>query len=435
MRKWTLALLLSLALLCVPLGGQAEGAGLSTNAGTSPDAVSSPTDTAPPELDLSPTAAPEATPAPQSLPPVSDAPLLESSPLHLKCAAALLMEADSGQIIFQMNADSPRPVASVTKVMTILLTLEQLDAGRVSAEDVVTVSESAAGMGGSQVLLDVGEQQNIGTLLKTMIVGSANDAAVALAETLYGSEALCAEAMNRRAEELGMANTHFVNCTGLPADGQHTTARDVAVMSRQMFAHARYFDYSTVWMEDIDHGDGRVTQLVNTNKLLKLYDGCDGGKTGSTNEAGYCVSATAQRGGMRLIAVVLGAASGKERFAIAQQMLDYGFANYRQYPVAKRGTKVRGQLPVTGGKRDGVSLVLDGDLTLLVNKGDEQRVQLSPSLPESVAAPIDAGDVVGHVDVNVDGRGVAQIPIVAGESVEARGLPLRRIWENWVGRF
>ena len=383
-----------------------------------------------PELDLSPAASP--TPAPLALPPVSEEPLLEVPPLHPDCAAALLMEADSGQIIFQMNADSQRPVASVTKVMTILLTLEQIDAGRVSPEDAVTVSQAAAGMGGSQVLLDVNERQTVDTLLKCMIVGSANDAAVALAEALYGSEALCVEAMNRRAAQLGMEGTHFENCTGLPAQGQHTTARDVAIMSRQMFAHPRYFDYAGVWMEDIAHGDGRVTQLVNTNKLLKLCDGCDGGKTGSTKEAGYCVSATAKRGDMRLIAVVLGAASGKERFAIAREMLEYGFANYRKYPVAVRGTRVKGMLPVTGGEAEGVALALDGDLTLLVNKGDEQRVQLLPELPEAVPAPVEAGQQVGSVAVAVDGREIARIPVVALDAVAAKGAGWRRILRRWV---
>jgi len=300
---------------------------------------------------------------------------------------------------------------------------------------VITVSEAAAGMGGSQVLLDVNERQSVDTLLKSMIVGSANDAAVALAEAMYGSEALCVDAMNRRAEALGMVNTHFVNCTGLPAEGQHTTARDVAVMSRQAFAHTRYFDYSAVWMEDIDHGDGRITQLVNTNKLLRLCDGCDGGKTGSTNEAGYCVSATARRGDMRLIAVVLGAPSGKQRFAIAREMLEYGFANYRKYPVAVRGTRIRGRLPVTGGAQDGATLMLDGDLTLLVNKGDEQRVQLAPDLPESLAAPIEAGDPVGSVTVKVDGRPVAQIPVVACESVAARNRGLKKLMKLWIADF
>ncbi len=409
MRKLIVALLLSLLLSCqaLPVRGEA--------------------------LDLSPTAVPAPTPA--ALPPVSEAPLLQSPPIHPDCAAVLLMEADSGQIIFEMNADAPRPVASVTKVMTILLTLEQLAAGRVGVDDVITISPEASGMGGSQVLLDTGERQTVGTLLKCMIVGSANDAAVALAEALYGSEALCVDAMNRRAEELGMANTRFENCTGLPAQGQHTTARDVAVMSRQMFSHPDYFQYASVWMEDLDHGDGRVTQLVNTNKLLKLYDGCDGGKTGSTNEAGYCVSATARRSDMRLIAVVLGAGSGKERFAIARQMFDFGFANYRKYPVAVRGTRVKGTLPVTGGERDGVALMLDGDLTLLVNRGDEQRVQLSPDLPESLTAPVREGQRAGSVVVCVEGREIARIPVVAAESVAARGGAFKRIWEKWVGPF
>ena len=410
MRKIVAALLLA-ALLCLPAGGWGE------------------------EIDLSPTAAPTAEPEPASDPaPISAAPLMDAPPFPAECAALLLMEAETGQIIFEMNADAPRPVASVTKVMTILLALEAIDQGRLKADEVVAVSPDAAGMGGSQVLLDAGERQSVSTLLKCAIVGSANDAAVALAEAMYGSEAACVDAMNRRAEQLGMADTHFVNCTGLPAEGQSTTARDVAVMSRRMFAHPAYFDYSTVWMEDIDHGDGRITQLVNTNKLIKLYDGCDGGKTGSTGEAGYCVSATARRGGMRLIAVVLGASEGKRRFAIARQMFDYGFANYRLYPVAKRGTRVKGMMPVTGGAADGVALALDGDLTLLVPKGGEQDVALTPQLPESLAAPVAAGQVVGRVTVRVDGRDVAGIPVVACDAVEATGLGpgLRRIWRRWL---
>ncbi|MBR2681700.1 MAG: D-alanyl-D-alanine carboxypeptidase [Atopobiaceae bacterium] len=254
---------------------------------------------------------------------------------------------------------------------------------------------------------------------------------MALAEAMYGSEALCVEAMNRRAGALGMASTHFENCTGLPVQGQVTTARDVAVMARQMFAHPRYFDYAKIWMEDIDHGDGRITQLVNTNKLLRLCQGCDGGKTGSTGEAGYCVAATACRGDMRLIAVVLGASSGKQRFAIAREMLDYGFANYRKYPVASRGAKVRGRLPVTGGAAEDVALALDGALTLLVNRGDEQRVRLESDLPPSVPAPVAEGDAVGYVRVLAGDREIARIPVVAAESVPARGLSLGRLLSRW----
>ena len=387
------------------------------------------------EIDLSATAAPS--PAPPPLPELSSESLLDAPPMKLNCASALLLEPESGQIIFEMNADAPRAVASVTKVMTILLTLEALDAGRIAVDDHVTISEAAAGMGGSQVLLDVGESQTIDVLLKSMIVGSANDAAVALAEVLYGSEELCVAQMNARAEALGMDGTHFVNCTGLPADGQHTTARDVARMSMAMLSHPLYFEYSGVWLDEVDHGDGRITQLTNTNKLIRLYDGCDGGKTGSTNEAGYCISATAQRSGMRLIAVVLGAPSGTERFDAAKEMFDYGFANYRLYPVAQRGSRVRGRLPVTDGSADSVALQLDGDLTLLILKGSEQGIELSPALPESLAAPVEIGQRVGTVNVIVEGRSVAAIPIVASENVSAKGFAhsLRHFWQHWLVPF
>ena len=385
------------------------------------------------ELDLEPTAVPE-TPMADAPAPLSEGALLERLPFDAACGAALLAEQESGQVILEMNGDVPRPVASVTKLMTILLTLEQLQAGRVRPEDVVTVSPEAAGMGGSQVLLDAGERQSVGQLLKAMIVCSANDAAVALAEVRYGGEAACVAEMNRRAEALGMADTRFENCTGLPAAGQHTTARDVARMSRAVFGHPAYYDLAGIWMEDFDHGDGRATQMVNTNKLIRMLDGCDGGKTGSTQEAGYCISATAKRGGMRLVAVVLGADSGKERFAIARQLLEYGFANYRRYPVAVRGTRIKGSLPVTGGKRDAVKLMLDGDLTLLIPKGGEGDVQLKPDLPVSVPAPVAAGQAVGGVTVSQGGRPVARIPLVACEAVEAKGVGglLKRLLGSWV---
>ena len=388
------------------------------------------------EIDLFSTPAPEAAPAPSAsdaLPELSEAPLLENPPINLNCASALLLDTQSGQIIFEMNADVQRPVASVTKVMTILLTLEAIEQRRITIDQQLTISASAAGMGGSQVLLDVGEIQTVDVLLKSMIVGSANDACVALAELMYGSEELCVNRMNERASELGMSSTHFVNCTGLPADGQHTTARDVAVMTLAMLSHELYFRYSTVWLDEVDHGDGRVTQLTNTNKLIRQYEGCDGGKTGSTNEAGYCVSSTAKRGDMRLVAVVLGASSGSERFETAKEMLDYGFANYRLYPVAQRGTKVRGTLPVEGGRPDSVSLVLDGDLTLLVSKGEEQQVQLIPELPESVQAPVAVGDQIGCVRVEMNGRTLAKLPVIAASASEVKGIGenIKRFWHNW----
>ncbi|MBQ4089807.1 MAG: D-alanyl-D-alanine carboxypeptidase [Clostridia bacterium] len=365
---------------------------------------------------------------------LTNAPMVEGTPVDLDCASAILVEMDSGQIIFEQHADDMRPVASVTKVMTILLALEAVEDGRAAIDDVVTVSKNASGMGGSQILLDTGETQTYSQLLKSVIVGSANDSAVALAEYLYGSEELFVDYMNERADELGMTNTVYVNCTGLPAEGQYTTARDVAVAAREMFSHPLYFEYSTVWLEDFDHGDGRKTQLTNTNKLTRLYEGCDGGKTGSTDEAGYCFAATAKRAGMRLIAVVLNAPGSTERFDAAAAMFDYGFANYRLYPVAEKGTPVKGGLAVNGGDADSVPLVIDGDLTLLITKGNEQHVELKPSLPDYLDAPVVAGQKVGSVDVLLDERKVASLDIVTADSVTANGFGhvIKRILGLWV---
>lgn len=361
-------------------------------------------------------------------------PLEERAPVSLECKSALLMEASSGQIIFETNADEKRPVASVVKIMTILMCLEAVDSGRVSLDDRVTISKNASGMGGSQVLLDTGEVQTLDILLKSTVVGSANDAAVAIAEHLYGSQELFVKQMNARAQALGMKDTVFVNCTGLPAQGQHTTARDVARMAAALFGHELYYKYAGIWMDKVDHGDGRVTDLTNTNRLIRFYDGCDGGKTGSTNEAGYCIAATARRGGMRLIAVVLGGSSGKKRFACAEKMFDHGFANYRLLTAAEKGTRVRGEMPVTGGSLDSVPLALDGDLTLLMNKAEAAEIELKPNLPPSVAAPVAVGDEIGSVDILLNGRTIARIPVAAAGSVARQGFPdaWRRLWEGWM---
>lgn len=359
--------------------------------------------------------------------------MVEGTPIRVDCVSAMLVEPQSGQIIFEKNADEKRAVASVTKIMSILLVLEALDEGRIALTDSVVVSANAAGMGGSQVLLDAGEVQSVEVLLKSTIVGSANDAIVALAEHICGSVQLFVDRMNERARELSMNDTLFVNCTGLPAPGQYTTARDVAKMSMELIQYPLFFTYSTIWLDEVVHESGRETSLTNTNRLVRLYDGCDGLKTGSTNEAGYCVSATAKRGEMRLIAVVLGANTGKERFSIAGDMFDYGYANYRLYPVAARGARIRGSMTVVGGNRDSVPLALDDDLTLLLQKGDEQRITLRANLPESVGAPLSVGDRVGSVDVMMDERVLAQISVVAAESVGRQGLGdgWNRVIEKW----
>lgn len=364
---------------------------------------------------------------------ISEGALENAPPFDLECVSALLMEPESGQVIFAANENERRPVASVTKIMTILLAMEALEGGRVSMEDSVTVSKNAASMGGTQILLDVGETQSFEILLKSMIVGSANDAAVAIAEHLYGSVEQFVAKMNGRAAELGMNDTHFVNCTGLPAEGHYTTARDVAVMAAELIRHPTYFDYSTIWMDEVEHPDGRVTSLTNTNRLTQLYEGCDGVKTGSTSEAGYCMAATAKRGDMRLIAVVLGSETGKIRFDQAAKLLDHGFANYRLYPVARAGEKLKESVQVLGGDSETLNVQLEEDLTLLMNKGEEQQIELQSELPESVSAPVEQGQTIGSVRVVKDGQILTRIPVCAMQSIARAGWMdgLGRVMRNW----
>ena len=365
---------------------------------------------------------------------LSMSPLVAGTPISVNCKSALLMEASSGQVIFEKNADEKRPAASIVKMMTILMCLEAVENGRVSLSDSVNISKNASGMGGSQALLDTGEVQTLETLLKSAIVASANDAAVAIAEHIYGSEDLFVQEMNKRAKELRMMDTVFKNCTGLPENGQHTTARDVAAMSQALFGKDDYYKYSSVWMYDLDHSDGRITQLTNTNRLIRLYDGCDGGKTGSTNEAGYCISATAKRSGMRLVAVVLGADAGKTRFSVAEDMLDYGFANFRVTAVAEKGTRIKGGMKVVGGREESVPLELDGDLHLLMNKSESADIELVPTLPDSIRAPFEKGHEIGSVDIIRNGKTIAKIPVVTSASVDRQRFSdaWQRTWERWL---
>ncbi len=365
---------------------------------------------------------------------LSMSPLVEGTPISVNAKSALLMEASSGQVIFEKNADEKRPVASIVKMMTILMCIEAVENGRVSLTDSVNITKNASGMGGSQALLDTGETQTLEILLKSAIVASANDAAVAIAEHIYGSEDLFVQEMNRRARELGMTDTVFKNCTGLPESGQHTTARDVAAMSQALFSKDTYYKYSTIWMDNLDHHDGRITQLTNTNRLIRLYEGCDGGKTGSTNEAGYCISATAKRSGMRLIAVVLGADAGKTRFSVAEDMLDYGFANYRVTAVAEKGTRIKGGMKVVGGREESVPLELDGDLYLLMNKSETADIEFIPTLPDSIRAPFNKGHEAGSVDIIRNGRIIAKIPVVTAASVDRERFSdaWQRTWGRWL---
>ena len=349
-------------------------------------------------------------------------PMKAEAPITLTSPSAILCEASTGQVIFEKNADERRPVASVNKVMTILLTLEAVDEGRVSLEDQVTVSPRAASMGGSQAFLDAGERYKLSELLKTVIVASANDSAVALAEHLAGTEESFVQLMNVRAEELGLTNTHYANCTGLPAQEHYTTARDVAKLSAQLDLHPIYYRYSTIWMDEIKHRGGRVTSLTNTNRLIRFYPGCDGYKTGSTNEARYCVSATAKKEGMRLIAVVLGTPAGQTRFDEARAMLEYGFANVQLVTPIAQGQALDMTVPVRLGGRDEVSVLSGGTCGLLERRGEKNALSLEAALVEKVNAPVYAGDVLGEIRVKRDDEVVAVVPAVAGEDVQLPGM-------------
>lgn len=349
-------------------------------------------------------------------------PMKAEAPITLTSPSAILCEASTGQVIFEKNADERRPVASVNKVMTILLTLEAVDEGRVSLEDQVTVSPRAASMGGSQAFLDAGERYKLSELLKTVIVASANDSAVALAEHLAGTEESFVRLMNARAEELGLTNTHYANCTGLPAQEHYTTARDVAKLSAQLDLHPIYYRYSTIWMDEIKHRGGRVTSLTNTNRLIRFYPGCDGYKTGSTNEARYCVSATAKKEGMRLIAVVLGTPAGQTRFDEARAMLEYGFVNVQLVTPIAQGQALDMTVPVRLGGRDEVSVLSGGTCSLLERRGEKNALSLEAALVEKVNAPVYAGDVLGEIRVKRGDEVVAVVPAVAGEDVQLPGL-------------
>ncbi len=351
-----------------------------------------------------------------------ETPMEAGVPITLTSPSAILTEALTGRVIFEKNADERRPVASVTKVMTILLTLEALDEGSVTEKDSVLVSEHAAGMGGSQAFLDANKSYPLGELLASVIIASANDSAVALAEYLCGAEEAFVRRMNERAAQLGLSDTHYVNCTGLPAPDHYTTARDIARLSAQLDAHPRYYEYSTVWMKDFQHSGGRITQLTNTNRLIRFYPGCDGYKTGSTNEARYCISATAQKNGMRLIAVVLGSDASQTRFDEARAMLEYGFANVQLFTPIGEGDSLDMTVPVRLGGRDSVSVVSGGTGALLLRRGEQSGISLEAALLERVTAPVHRGDVLGEIRVRRGDEILMTIPAVAGEDVALPGM-------------
>ena len=339
--------------------------------------------------------------------------------------SALLMEASTGKVLFADNENERLPIASVTKVMATLLIMEAIDQGKMALSDVITVSERAASMGGSQVFLEPGEQMTVDDLLKSLIVVSANDATVALAEAVYGSEEAFIAAMNARGTELGLENTHFVNTNGLPAEGHFSSALDVAITTRALLEHPLVLNYTGIWMDTIRNG---AFGLANTNKLVRFYKGANGMKTGFTSEAGYCLSATAERDGMQLIAVVLGSPTSEDRFALAKQLLDFGFANYT---VTAPEIKLPAGLPVNMGVADQVGLTADAPF-LLLEKGASGKLSVSLDLPDAVDAPVEKGQVVGTASFLQNGVVLAKTEIRASENIKKIGFGtmIRRIFTN-----
>lgn len=330
--------------------------------------------------------------------------------------SGLLLSADTGEVLFESNADQKRPIASMVKIMTLLLSFESIDSGKIKLDDMVAVSDRAASMGGSQAFLDAGEKYKADDLLKSIVIASANDSCVAMAEHLCGSVESFVEQMNEKADSLGMKSTVFVNCTGLPAAGQFSTAKDVSKMFSELIKHKNYFEYTKIWMTDFVHNDGRVTGLTNTNKLIRQYGGCDAGKTGYTSEAGHCIAATAMKNDMRLISVIMGGNDSKSRFADAKKLFDLGFANYQAKKFLKAGEIVKDEAAVSGGKKDTVKAMAQKDLTVFGKKG-ELKGELFVQLAE-VKAPVKKGDVIGKAVVKHGGKILAQTDLVAAENVD-----------------
>ena len=338
---------------------------------------------------------------------------------QVEAAAAVLMEKETGTVLCEQNAHDKREPASVTKIMTLLLVMEALDEGRMALTDQVTVSAHAASMGGSQVYLKEGEQMSVEELIKAVAVVSGNDAAVALAEHIAGSEEAFVARMNERAGQLGMADTNFVNCTGLPAAGHLTSAYDIALMSRALILnHPNIRPYSTIWMDTIRGGS---FQLANTNKLVRYYEGCTGLKTGSTDSALYCLSATAEREGMELIAVVLGSPTSAQRFSAAQALLTYGFANYTLVDV--RPDQAIPPVSVSLGVTDTVQPVLENGSRILVEKALLNQITTELRLTEEVDAPVEQGQKLGELVVSAGDTQLQTIPLVAHQAVARITVP------------
>jgi len=356
----------------------------------------------------------------------------ETDIFNLKSKAAILVDVDTGGILYKHNEHEQLPIASVTKIMSMLLVMEAVENGTASLNDIVTTSEYAYGFGGSQVYLKPGEKFTLDEMLKAIAIHSANDATVAVAEHIAGSEDAFVKKMNEKAKELGMKNTNFLDCTGLTDVGHYSSAYDVAIMSRELIRkYPKIIEYTSKWYDTFRDG---TFDLYNRNKLIRFYDGATGIKTGFTTAAGHCLSASAKRNGLHLIAVVLGGPDSNVRYAETRKLLDYGFANFEVTQIEKKGTVIK-EVTVEKGLQRKVTAVYAKDVSLLLKKGDKDKIVRELNLPEAITAPVMAGQKIGEVVYKIGDKKVATVDVIAGASVEKAsfGRLLLRMILDWFG--
>lgn len=348
------------------------------------------------------------------------------------CRSACLIDCDSGECVYGINEHARMPIASVCKVMTLTLCFDAVENGTLSLDDGVYISANASAMGGSQIFLESGHTYPLSELVKSIVVCSANDSCVAVAEKVSGSEEAFVADMNEKAAELGLSDTLFANCTGLPKDTQYSCAADVAAMFANMLRHAEYFDYSRIWLEDFAHDGGRTTTMTNTNKLIRSYNGCDGGKTGFTNEAGFCLAATAKRENMRLVSVVLGADTSEHRFKSVSKMFDYGFANYKNKIILDKTVTLNDDFVVKGGKKASYA-VMPKDDCYIFSKRDEDVDTKFVVCDYGVKAPVSKGQVVGKIEVYRDGVLCKTVDVISAEDVKKASYidRLKSVSDGW----
>ena len=352
--------------------------------------------------------------------------------LNVHSKSAYLIDYHSGTVLYSKNETEKLPIASMTKLMLLLLAFENIQAGNLSLTETINVSENASSMGGSQVFLEANGNYLCSDLIKSIIVASANDASVAIAEKLFGAESECVEQMNIRAKQLNMDNTLYSNCTGLPKPTQYSCAKDVATLLQKVCSFKEYFDYSSTWIDEIKHPSGNSTGLTNTNKLVRFYSGCDGGKTGFTSEAGFCLSATAKRGGMRLIGVVIKAENSKERFADVSSLFNYGFANYTEKCIFEKDQVMEEKIKVSSGVKEELEIATKDSYYVFGRKNEKINYFYELEL-DKVKAPIKKGEKVGKVNIYIDNIKKAEIELVANESIRKKsyGENIKEIINNW----